>query len=108
MRGKRTVRHPGGGDKRHYRESDLKTDELKVAGRVADLLRVPFVVFGHSHVPEASQAAASTRYFNTGSWTAGGLTHLCILIAPGSPVAELRRFCLDSHLPMALDAAAVE
>lgn len=80
----------------------------QAASRVADLLRVPFVVFGHSHVPEASQAAASTRYFNTGSWTAGGLTHLCILIAPGSPVAELRRFCLDSHLPKALDAAALE
>jgi UDP-2,3-diacylglucosamine pyrophosphatase LpxH len=75
------------------RTCDPRPDLARNAERVAELLEVPFVVFGHSHVPEVrSVAAERATYVNTGSWThegESGLTHL--MLAPGGG-AELRRW----------------
>lgn len=107
-----------------FREVDPNPKLAKMAREVARLMRVPFVVFGHTHRPtmEAAPACAeqaSSWYFNTGSWThAGevGLTHVCILRNAGEEGssepeprrtrAELRRWCLDSHRPLRIDEPA--
>lgn len=91
-----------------HRQVEAHPKLKQAAARVAAILGVPFVVFGHSHVPVAEPTEGASQYFNTGSWTPGGLTHLCIHVGAGAPVAELRRFCLDRHLPLALDEAGVE
>lgn len=86
---------------------------LRMAKKVAGLLKVPFVVFGHSHIPVMARASDAeqpvegrdTWYFNTGSWTSAserGLTHVCILPRREGPMAELRRWCLRSNKPLKL------
>jgi UDP-2,3-diacylglucosamine pyrophosphatase LpxH len=83
---------------------------MRISRKIALLMKVPFVVFGHSHRPlmaEAREAEATGQswYFNTGSWTSGsgdGLTHVCILRDQPASKAELRRWCLKSHKPMTL------
>ncbi len=101
------------------RKVDSHPKLIPIAHKVARLMKVPFVIFGHSHVPVASERQGSTlssgegpksahpssKYFNTGSWTAGlekGLTHVCILRKDSEPVAELRRWCTQSKRPRAL------
>jgi UDP-2,3-diacylglucosamine pyrophosphatase LpxH len=78
---------------------------LRVAKKVRELVKVPFVVFGHSHVP-VSESITDGWYFNTGSWSGdakGGLTHLCITVANEVPIAELRRWDIGTHSPKKLE-----
>lgn len=91
------------------RDVDPQPKLSRISRKIARLLKVPFVVFGHSHraVMEETREqaeAAPSWYFNTGSWTSGphGLTHVCILRQDVGIRAELRRWCLDSHKPMML------
>jgi UDP-2,3-diacylglucosamine pyrophosphatase LpxH len=91
------------------RDVDPQPKLSRISRKIARLLKVPFVVFGHSHraVMEETreQSAAPSWYFNTGSWTSGphGLTHVCILRETVGIKAELRRWCLESHKPMKLE-----
>lgn len=75
----------------------------RVANRIRGLLGVPFLVFGHSHVPEeVALEDAGGKYFNTGRF-AGRMTHVCVI--GGEPRAELRKWCAASDAPIAFDAA---
>jgi UDP-2,3-diacylglucosamine pyrophosphatase LpxH len=38
------------------------------AGKIASLLGTPYVVFGHSHIPDTAALSNGGRYFNTGTW----------------------------------------
>jgi UDP-2,3-diacylglucosamine pyrophosphatase LpxH len=91
-----------------YRTVDPHPKLMRIASRVAGLLKVPFVVFGHTHQPVVAPTHENQEawYFNTGSWTSAGdvgLTHVCIL-RHAKPKAELRRWCLLSHKPLLLKA----
>lgn len=102
-----------------YRDVDPHPKLMRMAEKVARLLKVPFVIFGHSHRPVMASAGGAPSlegrdpeswYFNTGSWTSSsemGLTHVCILRDPSTPKAELRRWCPESHRPMKLEAPAL-
>jgi UDP-2,3-diacylglucosamine pyrophosphatase LpxH len=86
------------------RDRDVATPPKlrRVAARIGALMRVRYVVFGHSHVPAAEPMAGGGTYFNTGSWSGdahGGLTHLCI-VRGLDPRAELRRWCAATHAPV--------
>jgi UDP-2,3-diacylglucosamine pyrophosphatase LpxH len=77
---------------------------LDRARRLGDLLKVPYIVMGHSHVPVVTQISPDRGdvYINTGSWThegRKGLTHLCILIGQEKPKAELRRWDIETQTP---------
>ncbi|MCK6552595.1 metallophosphoesterase [Myxococcota bacterium] len=107
----------------HYRGVDPHPKLIKMAHRIARLLKVPFVVFGHTHRALVSGTATSEAenrgpaklgesgrswYFNTGSWTSAGafgLTHVCILRSERAR-AELRRWCPDAQRPLTLEAPA--
>ena len=58
------------------------------------VVRVPIVVFGHSHKPVA-ESVRDGWYFNTGSWVgdpdgpARAFTHVQVLRTPTGPVARL-------------------
>lgn len=54
----------------------------RVAGQIADLLNVPVVTFGHSHVPRLLPLAAGVSFVDTGTWAP---------ITEGRESAELRR-----------------
>ncbi len=74
----------------------------QVARRIQEMVRVPYVVFGHSHVPEDEPLENGGKYFNTGSWSGdagGGLTHLCIM-RDQEMRAELRRWCTQAESPI--------
>jgi UDP-2,3-diacylglucosamine pyrophosphatase LpxH len=94
-----------------YREVSPHPKLMRMAKRIAGLVKVPFVIFGHSHIPwmEAARSPDSESwYFNTGSWTStstSGLTHVCILVE-GKPKAELRRWCPESNKPLTVQAPA--
>lgn len=90
------------------REVDPHPKLKRISRKIARLLKVPFVVFGHSHraLMESAQDEDASQdvpswYFNTGSWTGGpeGLTHVCIL-RDETKKAELRRWCLTSQKPL--------
>ncbi len=88
------------------RDRDVATPPKlrKVAQRIRALVQVRYVVFGHSHVPADEPIDGGGTYFNTGSWSGdagGGLTHLCI-VRGVDPQAELRRWCLVTHAPVAI------
>lgn len=90
------------------RDRDVATPPKlrKVAHRIGALLRVRYVVFGHSHVPAAEPMDGGGIYFNTGSWSGdaqGGLTHLCI-VRGAAARAELRRWCLTTRAPVPVRA----
>ena len=72
---------------------------IEGARSVAALLRVPYVVFGHSHTPEVcALSATGATYVNTGSWThegAHGLTYFRLARQGAQHRAELRRW--DPH-----------
>jgi hypothetical protein len=77
---------------------------LDRARRLGDLLKVPYIVMGHSHVPVVTQISPDRGdvYINTGSWThegRKGLTHLCILVGAQKPKAELRRWDIETQTP---------
>ena len=82
---------------------------LDRARRLGALLKVPFIVMGHTHVPvvealsEGQKAGGMEKfYINTGSWTHDGrrgLTHLCILTGATKPEAELRRWDPTTQRP---------
>lgn len=93
---------------------------MRTARKLARLMKVPFVVLGHTHIPVMAKTTAhdatgdlpvttdapESWYFNTGSWTSSGksgLTHVCILHDPEKPKAELRRWCPDSNRPLKLE-----
>jgi UDP-2,3-diacylglucosamine pyrophosphatase LpxH len=40
-----------------------------VAGKIADLLKVQYVVMGHTHDPDLQNLGGGREYFNTGTWT---------------------------------------
>ncbi|MFO0722805.1 MAG: metallophosphoesterase [Myxococcota bacterium] len=65
------------------------------AAKVADLVGVPYVVFGHSHAPLMQPLPApGSAYVNSGSWThvgATGLTHV-VVTHGAARNAELRRW----------------
>lgn len=58
------------------------------ARAVAEVLRVPFIVFGHSHLPEVRPLDdAGATYINTGSWThegQAGLTYFQLVGEAGT------------------------
>ncbi len=63
------------GRRRSVAAHDKLVDGARAVARVVD---VPWVVFGHSHVPAVSHVADETTYVNTGSWTnegSHGLSH---------------------------------
>jgi len=78
----------------YYRDVSTSPKLKRVAGRIKALVKVRYVVLGHSHVPAVEPLDNGGTYFNTGSWSGdanGGMTHLCITRgADGS--AELRRW----------------
>ena len=52
-----------------YREVEPR-ELRKKAARIADLLNVKYITFGHSHVEDAWKVPGrNTWYFNTGTWT---------------------------------------
>jgi UDP-2,3-diacylglucosamine pyrophosphatase LpxH len=83
---------------------------LDRARRLGALLKVPFIVMGHTHVPVVAaltdpDAQEKKLYINTGSWTHeghSGLTHLCILVG-AEPAAELRRWDPATERPQRAD-----
>ncbi len=85
----------------------------KMAKEVARVVRVPFIIFGHTHVPVAEKTAEATSedsswYLNTGSWTVPtGLTHVCVLAHEESPLAELRRWCPKTRSPELVSEAGL-
>lgn len=88
------------------REVESHPKLLRVARKVRRLVKVPFVVFGHSHVPVKQSIETDGWYFNTGSWSGdakGGLTHLCITVGKERPTAELRRWDIRTHQPLKLE-----
>lgn len=80
--------------------------QAQVASRIADLMRVPLVVMGHSHVRMEIDLSNGARYVNTGCWLPP-LDHekmhtdpetpctcrLSHLVVEDDDVAELRVFC---------------
>jgi UDP-2,3-diacylglucosamine pyrophosphatase LpxH len=98
-----------------YREVSPHPKLTRMAKKIAGLLKVPFVIFGHSHIPWMERAKSEGErgdswYFNTGSWTSTsttGLTHVCILVDESAPKAELRRWCPESNQPMTVQAPAL-
>ena len=79
--------------------------QAQVARRIADLIGVPLVVMGHSHVRYVADLGADRRYINTGCWLPPmaskdhtdvaepctcKLSHLYV---PQDGAAELRVFC---------------
>lgn len=80
-----------------WRRVDADPELAESAERVAAVLGVPLVVFGHSHVPRVTPLPAhGSTYVNTGSWThegEAGLTHLFVRVdLSGQPHAELLRW----------------
>jgi UDP-2,3-diacylglucosamine pyrophosphatase LpxH len=79
--------------------------QARSAGRIADILDVPLVVMGHSHVRQSVHLSEGRRYVNTGCWLPAPaeqehiddrapctcrLSHLVVGI---DGQAELRTFC---------------
>lgn len=89
------------------REVESHPKLLRMARKVGQLMKVPFVVFGHTHVPVVERIGEEESwYINTGSWTAGerrGLTHVCILLGADGPSAELRRWDVGEGRPLAFE-----
>jgi len=79
--------------------------QAQIANRIADLMRVPLVIMGHSHVRRVEPIGEGRTYMNTGCWLppAAALDHVdpekpctcnlshAVLEADGR--AELRIFC---------------
>ncbi|MCA9572231.1 MAG: hypothetical protein KC656_30540, partial [Myxococcales bacterium] len=73
---------------------------VKTARRITRILDVPFVVFGHSHVPLARKLGQAGWYFNTGSWSGGSerngaFTHLVLRRVDARVRAALCRWQSD-------------
>jgi hypothetical protein len=73
----------------------------RAAQRIEKLIRVRYVVFGHSHVPANETLEGGGTYFNTGSWSDAhsGLMHVCVLRGTEA-TAELRRWCTTTETPV--------
>jgi UDP-2,3-diacylglucosamine pyrophosphatase LpxH len=71
----------------------------RVAHAIRARLKVPYVVFGHSHVAEttALDTVGRAAYFNSGRFSTS-LTHVCILAKDAR--AELRKWCSASMVPI--------
>lgn len=73
------------------------------------ILRAPFIVFGHSHFPEAIPLAGGGTYFNTGAWAGDDLgqsfTHL-VIVRGAEPRAELRQWRGGESAPFAVPPTA--
>ena len=65
---------------------------------IKELIKAPFIVFGHSHAPERVSLDGGGTYFNTGTWASDderfAFTHLLVTRSEdaGSPRAELRQW----------------
>lgn len=89
---------------------------LASAARIAELVEVPLVVFGHTHQPVKTSISAgadrpAAEYVNAGSWThegATGLTHVCALRRGERLEAELRRWDPDQAAPVQLPPEAAK
>src|SRR5262249_41587825 len=72
---------------------------------IQQLIRAPFIVFGHSHAPEMVALDGGSTYFNTGTWASDDLrtafTHLVVTRSgtDDSPQAELRQWRDGSSAP---------
>jgi UDP-2,3-diacylglucosamine pyrophosphatase LpxH len=78
---------------------ESSADKLRAAPRfIRELIRAPFIVFGHSHEPERIALDGGGVYFNTGTWASDderfAFTHLLVTRSDGvdSPHAELRQW----------------
>ena len=78
------------------RQFDPHPKLIEGARSVAAKLSVPYVVFGHSHVPDVrSLEDSGATYVNTGSWThegMEGLTYFRLALGAGGCDAELLRW----------------
>jgi UDP-2,3-diacylglucosamine pyrophosphatase LpxH len=63
---------------------------------IKELIRAPFIVFGHSHEPEQVALEGGSVYFNTGTWASDddrfAFTHLLVTRDEDTPRAELRQW----------------
>jgi hypothetical protein len=83
--------------------------QAQAAERIADILDVPLVVMGHSHVRRIQDLGKGRRYINTGCWLPPlpGENHtdprmpcsckLSHLVIEDDDVAALRVFCKAAH-----------
>jgi UDP-2,3-diacylglucosamine pyrophosphatase LpxH len=86
---------------------ESSAQKLRSAPRlIRDLVRAPFIVFGHSHAPETIALDGGGTYFNTGTWASDdarfAFTHLLVTRGPqndAAPVAELRQWRDGSSAP---------
>jgi hypothetical protein len=80
---------------------------LRAAPRlIRKLISAPFIVFGHSHTPEAVALDGGGTYFNTGTWASDdarfAFTHLVVTRSDAdAPHAELRQWRDGSSTPYA-------
>jgi hypothetical protein len=59
--------------KKNSKKGVSESEEVRLmmresAGKIADLLKVKFVVFGHTHFADAASLNGNSFYFNTGTW----------------------------------------
>lgn len=78
---------------------------------IQGLVCAPFIVFGHSHAPEAVQLSSGATYFNTGTWASDdpnlSFTHVIVTRSDdgaGSPRGELRQWRDGGSQPFAAPA----
>lgn len=65
---------------------------LRTAGRIAAILAVPFVVFGHSHEAGKWPLPGGRTYLNVGTWVPeGGEAHFVHLTVSGDSAGRLAR-----------------
>jgi UDP-2,3-diacylglucosamine pyrophosphatase LpxH len=75
---------------------DPRAAMSEISKRLREAVRVPVVVFGHTHAPAAERHDARGGYFNTGTWAAHGsaqaFSHVVIERKPGRVEASLLRW----------------
>jgi UDP-2,3-diacylglucosamine pyrophosphatase LpxH len=82
--------------------------------RICDLVRAPFIVFGHSHTPERISLDGGATYFNTGTWASDdsrhAFTHLLVTRGPEpeAPRAELRQWRDGDSAPYVLSCPSLK
>jgi UDP-2,3-diacylglucosamine pyrophosphatase LpxH len=81
---------------RSREEVDASPKMRAVTQRIRSLVHTPYVVFGHTHYPQAVQLEDGGMYFNTGTWAAtekpgilNAFTHVLIRHDKTGPKASL-------------------
>lgn len=84
---------------RSREEVDPSKKMRAVTQRIRRLVHTPFVVFGHTHYPQAVELEDGGWYFNTGTWVATekpgilkSFTHVLIRHDKTGPKAQLRQW----------------